>query len=60
MLVTPGEEPIWGALDAGRGYSFLSTTTMPGAYAEALGAALVVVERGLFRPHSLIVAEQPA
>jgi hypothetical protein len=45
VLMTPGEDPIMSAVNLGLGYSYLSNTTMSGKYAEALGAAVVVVER---------------
>jgi hypothetical protein len=44
--MTPGETPIWSAVDAGSGISYLDDTTMPGIYARAIGAAVVVIERG--------------
>jgi hypothetical protein len=43
--MTPGENPITAAINSGRGYTYLDNTTMSGAYAQALGAAAVVVER---------------
>ena len=46
VFMTPGEVPIGNAINTARGYSFLTNTTMTGAYAQALGAAVVVIERG--------------
>jgi hypothetical protein len=43
--MTPGEEPLIGSVSPGRGYTFVDNTTMPGLYAQALGAATVVLER---------------
>jgi hypothetical protein len=43
--MTPGEVPITSAINSGLGYSYLANTTLSGTYAEALGAAAVVVER---------------
>ena len=44
--MTPGGSSLYGAISAnGRGYSFLDNTTMTGLYAQAIGAATVVVER---------------
>ncbi|KAL2143162.1 hypothetical protein VTI28DRAFT_309 [Corynascus sepedonium] len=48
VLMTPGEEPITGSINSGRGYSYLSNTTLAGKYAEVLGAASVVVEHRYF------------
>lgn len=45
VLMTPGETPIWGSITPSRGYSFLDNTTMTGLYAQAIGAATVVIER---------------
>jgi len=43
--MTPGEESIVTAINSGRGFTYLDNTTMSGAYAQALGAAVVVLER---------------
>ncbi|KAL2264240.1 hypothetical protein VTK26DRAFT_9016 [Humicola hyalothermophila] len=48
VLMTPGEVPIGAAINSGGGYSFLSNTTTTGAYAQALGAAVVVIEHRYF------------
>ncbi|KAK4129134.1 hypothetical protein N657DRAFT_660587 [Parathielavia appendiculata] len=48
VLMTPGETPITTAINSARGYTYLSNTTLSGAYAEALGAAAVVVEHRYF------------
>ncbi|KAK4156143.1 peptidase S28 [Chaetomidium leptoderma] len=48
VIMTPGETPITTAINSGRGYSYLSNTTMSGTYAEALGAAVVVLEHRYF------------
>jgi hypothetical protein len=44
--MTPGEVPIGRSISSGLGYTYLDNTTMPGMYAQALGAATVVIERG--------------
>jgi hypothetical protein len=46
--MTPGEEPILTAVNSGRGFTYLDNTTMSGTYAQALGAAVVVLERTYF------------
>lgn len=43
--MTPGEEPIIRSVSSSLGYTFLQNTTMPGMYAQAIGAATVVLER---------------
>lgn len=48
VLMTPGETPIWGSITPSRGYSFLDNTTMTGLYAQAIGAATVVIEHRYF------------
>lgn len=48
VIMTPGEEPITTAINSGRGYTYLDNTTMSGAYAQALGAAVVVLEHRYF------------
>ncbi|KAK3309856.1 peptidase S28 [Chaetomium strumarium] len=48
VLMTPGENPITAAINSGRGYTYLDNTTLSGAYAQALGAAAVVVEHRYF------------
>ena len=47
--MTPGEESITTAVNSGRGYTYLDNTTLSGAYAQALGAAVVVLERACFQ-----------
>lgn len=44
--MTPGDEPITTSINSGYGYSYLMNTTLAGTYAQELGAASVVVERG--------------
>ncbi|SPQ18412.1 1ecd5953-aef9-4d56-9d1e-01720dce280a [Thermothielavioides terrestris] len=48
VLMTPGENPITSAVDSARGYTYLDNTTMTGALAQALGAAVVVLEHRYF------------
>ncbi|KAL2124984.1 hypothetical protein VTJ04DRAFT_1349 [Mycothermus thermophilus] len=48
ILTTPGENPISSYVYTYNGFSFLSNTTITGAYAEAVGAAVVVVEHRYF------------
>ncbi|KAK3393284.1 peptidase S28 [Podospora didyma] len=48
VLMTPGEVPMVGSVSPGRGYTFVDNTTMVGAYAEAIGAATVVLEHRYF------------
>jgi hypothetical protein len=43
--MTPGENPIGYSIDSTLGYTYLDNTTLTGAYAQALGAAVVVLER---------------
>ena len=65
--MTPGEESITTAVNSGRGYTYLDNTTLSGAYAQALGAAVVVLERACFqglhttKPSTLVleVADNP-
>ena len=56
VLMTPGEVPIASAINS-RGYTFLDNTTMTGMYAQAIGAATVVIERASFGPLCLICAK---
>ncbi|GAB1310625.1 Serine-type peptidase-like protein [Madurella fahalii] len=48
VMMTPGETPIWNAVSANLGYSYLANTTMTGMYAQAIGAATVVLEHRYF------------
>lgn len=43
--MTPGEVPIWRSVSSSLGYNYLENTTMSGMYAQAIGAATVVIER---------------
>ncbi len=45
VIMTPGEVSILTAINSARGYTYLDNTTLTGAYAQALGAAVVVLER---------------
>ncbi len=47
VLMTPGEDVIDSYVDPRAGYTFLDNSTLPGLYAQALGAAVVVVERNI-------------
>ncbi|CCC07641.1 unnamed protein product [Sordaria macrospora k-hell] len=48
VFMTPGEEPIIRSVSSSLGYTFLQNTTMPGMYAQAIGAATVVLEHRYF------------
>ncbi|KAK4193206.1 putative serine peptidase [Podospora australis] len=48
VIMTPGESGIYPSISANRGYTFLDNTTMPGLYAQAIGAATVVIEHRYF------------
>ncbi|KAK0734689.1 serine carboxypeptidase S28-domain-containing protein [Lasiosphaeria miniovina] len=48
VIMTPGEVPMVGSVSPGLGYTFVDNTTMVGMYAQAIGAATVVLEHRFF------------